>query len=176
MAYEFSCQECYKLQPQKSVVIEMKDRKTKHTSPSFELQLNDSILPNSDKAVHVGIQRSKTGKETIENNVYNNITKARRTAYSLMSEGFHGNNGLDPITYIHILKTYNILTLTYRLEIIVPDKTNLEEIVKFHKRIIKQILYLPQSTPDVVQYVISRLIPIDRSILEYWHLYTIYFY
>jgi hypothetical protein len=30
------------------------------------------------------------------NTVDENIKNARRTAYSLMSAGFHGNNGLDP--------------------------------------------------------------------------------
>jgi hypothetical protein len=29
-----------------------------------------------------------------------------------MSAGFHGNNGLDPSTSIHILKTYVIPTIT----------------------------------------------------------------
>jgi hypothetical protein len=44
----------------------------------------------------LGIQRSKTDKDTIENTVNENITKARKSADSLISAGFHGNNGLDP--------------------------------------------------------------------------------
>ena len=51
------------------------------------------------------------------NTVDENIKKARHTAYSLMSAGFHGNNGLDPSTSIHILKTYVIPTITYGLEV-----------------------------------------------------------
>ncbi|CAC5401873.1 unnamed protein product [Mytilus coruscus] len=145
MAYEFSCHEHFKVQPQNSVVIQIKDRKTKHTNSSIELRLKDSILPNADKAVHLGIQRSKTDQETIENTVNDNITKARRTVYSLMSAGFHGNNGLDPSTCMHIVKTYIIPTLIYGLESIVPDKTNLEKLEKFHKRMIKQILFLPPT-------------------------------
>jgi hypothetical protein len=39
-----------------------------------------------------------------------------------MSAGFHGNNGLDPSTFIHILKTYVIPTITYGLEVLIPDK------------------------------------------------------
>jgi hypothetical protein len=34
-----------------------------------------------------------------------NITKARRTAYSLLSTGFYGKNGLDPITSISLQKS-----------------------------------------------------------------------
>jgi len=43
---------------------------------------------------------AKTVKETIEHTVNENIQKVQnvRTAYSLLSAGFHGNNGLDPST------------------------------------------------------------------------------
>ena len=78
-----------------------------------------------------------------------------------MSAGFHGNNGLDPGTYIHMMKTYVIPTLLYGLEVITPDKNNLE---KFHKRMVKQILSLPQNAPDIVPYIISGLIPIEGQI------------
>ena len=57
-----------------------------------------------------------------------------------MSAGFHGNNELDPGTYIHIMKTYVIPTLLYGLEVINPDKKNLEKLERFHKRMVKQIL------------------------------------
>ena len=57
-----------------------------------------------------------------------NIQKARRTAYSLLSAGFHGNNGLDPSTSMHILKTYIIPTLMYSLEVLLPTKPYIDEI------------------------------------------------
>jgi hypothetical protein len=54
-----------------------------------------------ETATHLGIKRSKTDKETIKNTVDENIKKARRTAYSLMSAGFHGNNVLDPAFHLY---------------------------------------------------------------------------
>jgi hypothetical protein len=42
-----------------------------------------------------------------------------------MSAGFHGNNGLDPSISIHILKTYVIPTITYGLDVLIPDKKNI---------------------------------------------------
>ena len=39
-------------------------------------------------------------------NVEENIKKARRSAYGLFGGGYHGNNGLDTDTFIHLLKTY----------------------------------------------------------------------
>jgi hypothetical protein len=69
------------------------------------------------------------------NTVDENIKKARRTAYSLMSAGFHGNNGLDPSTSIHILKTYVIPTITYGLEVLIPDKKNITRLDCFFKKL-----------------------------------------
>ena len=74
------------------------------------------------------------------NTVDENIKKARCTAYSLMSAGFHGNNGLDPSTSIHILKTYVIPTITYGLEVLIPDKKNITRLDCFFKKLLKQIL------------------------------------
>jgi hypothetical protein len=39
-------------------------------------------------------------------NVEENIKKARRSAYGLFGGAYHGNNGLDPDTLIHLFKTY----------------------------------------------------------------------
>ena len=63
MAYNYSCIEQYKLQPQKSVVIQMESRKKSRLNP-IELKMKDTILSNVETATHLGIQRSKTDKET----------------------------------------------------------------------------------------------------------------
>jgi hypothetical protein len=164
IAYDYSCKEHYKLQPQQSVVIYMSSQKKRGKSTPIQLQLNGTNLPNVEKTAHLGIKRSKTDKDTIENTVNENITKARITAYSLMSAGFHGNNGLDPSICIHIMKTYVIPTLLYGVEVITADKKNLEKLEKFHKRMVKQILSLPQNAPDIVPYIISGIIPIEGQI------------
>jgi hypothetical protein len=39
-------------------------------------------------------------------NVEENIKKARRSAYGLFGGGYHGNNGLDPDTLIHLLRIW----------------------------------------------------------------------
>ena len=140
MAYNYSCIEQYKLQLQKSVVIQMESKKKSRHNP-IELKMKYTILSNVETATHLGIQRSKTDKETIKNTVdenikkskYQNIKKARHTAYSLMSAGCHGNNGLDLSTSIHILKTYVIPTITYDLEVLIPDKKNITRLDCFFK-------------------------------------------
>jgi hypothetical protein len=75
MAYNYSCIEQYKLQPQKSVVIQMESRKKSRLNP-IELKMKDTILTNVETATHLGIKRSKTDKETIiKNTVDENIKK-----------------------------------------------------------------------------------------------------
>jgi hypothetical protein len=56
-------------------------------------------------------------------NVEENIKKARRSAYGLFSGGYHGNNGLDPDTLIHLFKTYITPVLLYGMELIIPKAT-----------------------------------------------------
>ena len=62
MAYNYSCIEQYKLQPQKSVVIQMESRKKSRLNP-IELKMKDTILSNVETATHLGIKRSKTDKK-----------------------------------------------------------------------------------------------------------------
>ena len=61
-----------------------------------------------------------TEKETINQN----IAKARRTVYSLMSAGYHGYNRFDPETSIHTFQIYILPVLLYGLELILPSKIN----------------------------------------------------
>ena len=98
---------------------------------------------------------------TLEHTVNENIQKARRTAYHLLSAGFHGNNGLDPSTSIHKLKTYVIATLMYSLEVLLPTKPYIDKLELFLNKMLKQILSLPQNTPDTVPYILSGLIPVE---------------
>jgi hypothetical protein len=112
MATDYSSTEQYKIQPEKSVVIDMGSKKTKGEK-STNLKIHDKKLPLVDTTTHLGIQRSSTVKDTIIDTINKKVTKARRTCYSLLSAGLHGNNGLDPVTSLHLIKTFVIPTLLY---------------------------------------------------------------
>jgi hypothetical protein len=60
-------------------------------------------------------------------NVEENIKKARRSAYicSLFGGGFHGHNGLDVETIVHLYKIYISPVLLYGLELILPTTSSL---------------------------------------------------
>ena len=66
-------------------------------------------------------------------NVEENIKKSRRSAYGLFGGGFHGNNGLDPETLIHLFNTYIMPVLMYGMELIIPKTTALEQLERYQK-------------------------------------------
>ena len=80
-------------------------------------------MPNVDRATHLGIIRTASMKSNIQANVDENITKSRRSAYSLFGSGFRGTNGLDPesLLHIHVYKTYVLPILLYGMELLIPS-------------------------------------------------------
>jgi hypothetical protein len=65
-------------------------------------------------------------KHNIQTNVDENITKARRSAYSLFGCGFHEHNGLDAESLLHIYKTYITSILLYGMGLLLPSSKPLE--------------------------------------------------
>ena len=128
------------------------------------LQLLGKDMPCVKSTTHLGIQRSVSRATTMEETVNNYIQKARRTCYSLMSAGLHGNNGLDPATCVHLIKIYVLPVLTYGLEIILPKRKYVDKLKSFLKRLLKQVLSLPTQTADPVPYILSGLLPIEAQI------------
>ena len=100
-------------------------------------------MPFVDNAVHLGIIRTTSLRGNTTTNVDENIKKARRSAYSLFSSGFHGYNGLDVDTMLHLYKIYIPPVLLYGLELILPQGPQLEQMEIAQKRLLKQIMTLP---------------------------------
>jgi hypothetical protein len=132
-AVQYSITHRYKLQPQKSVVIEINKKGRNQQDKNLPRKINQDDMPTVEKSAHLGILRSKSNQKTENSQIEQNITKARRTAYSLLSTGFYGKNGLDPITSISLYKTYVQPVLMYGLEIVQPKQTNLKKLEVFQK-------------------------------------------
>ncbi|CAG2193476.1 unnamed protein product [Mytilus edulis] len=164
IAAEYSQNHHYLLQPQKSVVLQIEPSNRKKQSKSVNLTLNENPMPIVDKSPHLGILRSTSSKNSQNETTDQNITKSRRAAYSLMSAGLHGENGLDPITSLHLIKTFIQPILTYGLEVILPTSSNLLKLEKFQKQLLKRIMSLPICTPDPSIYILSGFLPIEAQI------------
>ncbi|XP_063427215.1 uncharacterized protein LOC134710750 [Mytilus trossulus] len=164
IAAQYSEDHHYLLQPLKSVVIQVQPSNKKKSEDPVSIFINNNAMPISDKSPHLGILRSTTSQKTQNATVEQNITKSRRAAYSLMSAGMHGENGLDPSTAIQLFKTFVQPILTYGLEVILPTSNNLLKLEKFQKKILKQILSIPISAPDPSVYIMSGILPIEAQI------------
>ena len=97
-AVNYSDAHRYKLQPQESVIIKINNTKRNHRDRQPPIKINQNNVLLVEKSAHLGILRSKSKEKTEAIHIEENITKSRRTAYSLLSAGFHGVNGLDPMT------------------------------------------------------------------------------
>ena len=164
LATQYSSKHHYNLQPQKSVIIPVKSTLQKKNSHQINVQLNGQEMPIIDESSHLGIMRSTSIQKTQTATIERNINKARKTAYSLMSIGMHGENGIDPITAVHLYKTFVQPTLTFGLEVITPVTANLLKLEKFQKQLLKRIFSLPISAPDPAVYILSGLLPIEAQI------------
>ena len=162
---DFSTLERFEYQPVKSVSITVKPKctsKLKHEDIDFEL--NGTKLVEVNSSTHFGIKRSTTLSNTGVENIQHNITKARRTAYSLLASRLHGVNGLDPLTSFHIVKIYILPVLLYGLEIIQLNKHQIEQLELYQKKLVKQILSVPTNAQDAAVYILSGLLPIEAQL------------
>ncbi|XP_063436398.1 uncharacterized protein LOC134717834 [Mytilus trossulus] len=161
MAYDYSQREGYLLQPEKSVILPIKTNSQVAFTEDTWL-MNNNPMPIVTKTPHIGIQRDAT--DSAGSTIEANLKKARRSLYSLMHTGLHGENGLDPISAISMLQTFIFPIMFYGLEILLPTGKNIDLISKQYKRIIKQILSLPVNVADPAIYVISGLLPAEAVI------------
>jgi hypothetical protein len=164
IAHEFATMEGYKLQPAKSVLINIQPNKRKQSMMNQEYILGNNVLHNVKQAVHLGIIRTNTLADNMTVNVEANIKKSRRSAYGLFGRGFHGNNGLDPATLIHLFNTYITPVLMYGMELIIPKTTALEQLERYQKKLLKQLLSLPPNTPDPAVYLLSGTLPVEAQL------------
>ncbi|VDI14872.1 Hypothetical predicted protein [Mytilus galloprovincialis] len=162
LAVDFSQREGYLLQPQKSVVLPIKTcNKMLDVEQGF-WKLKNIDMPIVQDSSHIGIKKSQ--KDSTNATITENIKKARRSMYSLMGAGLHGENGLDPETVVSLFRTYILPVLTYGLEVLIPTGKNLDLIQQQHKRWIKQILSLKLNVADPAVYMLSGLLPLEAEI------------
>ena len=163
-AYHYSNLHFYLLQPQKSVILPILWSTRCKMKTVYTWTLGEESMPIVDKAPHLGIIRSTSTEKTEQETVAQNISKARKASYGLMSAGFHGENGLDPITCVNLYRTFILPILTYGLEVLLPSQSSIKKLEQFQKQLLKRILSVPQNTPDTAVYILSGLIPVQEQV------------
>ena len=89
------------------------------------------------------------------------ISSARRTAYSLMGTGFHGNNGISPQYSVRIYMTYVIPRLMYGLEAVTLKSKHITSLESFHRKTIRELQSLPLWTAKEAVYLLSGMTPLE---------------
>jgi hypothetical protein len=161
MAYDYSYMEGYELQPTKSVVLSITHKQCKQEHNNSTFTLGPNKMPSVESATHLGIIRTTSLKGNMTANVKKIYKKkARISAYSLLGGGFHGHNGFDVETIVHLYKIY----IFYELELILPTTSSLLLLENFQKKILKQILSLPPCMADITVNILTGILPIEAQL------------
>ena len=140
--------------------------KTKTLAINYKQQptliLNNKPLTISSKEVHLGIHRTSDGKNkaTIEDR----INSARNACYAMRDAGLHGLNGAGPEIAMAQYAHYVLPTLLYGLEALVIKGDCLEELEKYHRKNLRYIQHLPQSTATPAIYLLLGALPIEAHL------------
>ncbi|KAK3089402.1 hypothetical protein FSP39_003368 [Pinctada imbricata] len=153
--------ERYTLSEAKSkVMVFNKMARTKEDSGYIEL--NNKELEIVDSYTHIGIERHSKVKAGDKGEAA--VMIARKTTYSLMGAGFHGYNGVNPKVSIKMWAMYVKPRMLYGLESHILKRKDIDAINHYHKKIIKQLMHLPQRTADAAVYILAGDIPIEGNL------------
>ena len=125
--------------------------------------LQDSPLEVSKQETHLGLTRTPT--DNISQMVDQNVKKARRSAYSLMSTGMYGMNGVHPEVGIKLWQTYALPVLLYGLEGRRLSVVDMEHLEKCQRQILRNVMHLPKTTAVPALHILSGVLPI-KALLD----------
>ena len=100
-------------------------------------KLNKDKINVVKEQEHLGIVRESNTLE--QSLVETRIQDGRGEAYSRFGGGFHGLNGLNPITAAKVWKMYIILRLIHGLEVTKYHTSEIDKIEKYQRRTLKQL-------------------------------------
>ncbi|KAK3102589.1 hypothetical protein FSP39_012434 [Pinctada imbricata] len=157
----YANRERYTLSEAKSkVMVFNKMARTKEDSGYIEL--NNKELEIVDSYTHIGIERHSKVKAGDKGEAA--VMIARKTIYSLMGAGFHGYNGVNPKVSIKMWAMYVKPRMLYGLESQILKRKDIDAINHYHKKVIKQLMHLPQRTADATVYILAGDIPIEGDL------------
>lgn len=157
IAQQYSTNHSYQIHPQKTVITELVSCR-RPTQEDLIWTLGDAQISTNKSFTHLGLEWVQ-GKRTPDFAAL--IRSARKAAYSLMRVGLHGEDGLGPSAAIKIVQTFVTPRLLYGIEATIPSKQELEDMEKFHRKILRQIQGLPESTATEAIYILSGDLPIQ---------------
>ena len=151
----------YEIHPTKSTATIMYETK----AIAFERRewyLGDEPMPLKDEFDRLGLTWT-AGKA--KPNIELHISSARRTSYRLMGAGFHGLDGLNPVSSHKLVNTYVLPRLLLDLDAVVLNTSDIKSLETYHKKLLRQLQGLPESTANAAVYLLIGSIPVEGE----WH-------
>ena len=164
IVYNYSKQERYEIHPSKTKILIQKHHPNA-VAPNViqSWSLGNDNIKQSNTCTHLGIDRYNN-KITSDEFIKDKIKLARRTAYSLMGAGFHGINGLSPVTTKRMMQLYITPRLLFGLEALIINTKQRELLEKYYRTLLRRIQSLPDSTAVEALYILSGTLPIEAQL------------
>ena len=131
-----------------------------NSSPTFIL--NNKPLGTSSAEPHLGIVRNEEGDNSTT--VEDRIKSARRVTFSLLGAGYYGVNGVGPNVAAFQYKAYVSPTMLYGLEAIVPTDEDIKKLEQAHRKSLRRIQGLPDSSANPAIYLLIGILPVEAMI------------
>ena len=113
-----------------------------------EWKLVENKIEEVDSTTHIGIFRELRGKNDIESR----IKKGRRISYALLGDGLHGENGINPYISYKLYTTFCRPRIIYGLEAVQLLEGEKLELLKYERKLHKQLQGLPEKCATLVAY------------------------
>ena len=155
----YSCQNRYDLQAAKSAVLDYNKSSAEKTIWSIRKQL----IPRPASAQHLGLVRD-TKSHGVYTTTEQNIKKGRGAAYRLLGAGLHGRRGLPPNVLKKMVTAYVLPVFAYGLEVVLPTPKQMDKLESEYKRLLINLLGLPNNVASIAPYLLLGLWPIQATI------------
>lgn len=160
IAVRDSCYQRYAYSSTKSkIMIANPNAVSKMQLNMFPITLLNEPLEETEHEVHLGIHR--TPKDHATQTIIARITTSRRAVYAMMGAGLHGLNGLNPSISMKLIETYILPRLLHGLDGIILTVTNISQLEKYYRTLLRQIQHLPQNTANEAVYLLMGALPIE---------------
>ena len=158
----YANRERYTLSEAKSKIMLFNNKIDRIKEDVGYIELNNKELEVVDSYTHIGIERHSRTKAGDKGEAA--VVIARKTTYSLMGAGFHGYNGVNPKVSIKMWTMYVKPRMLYGLESQILKRKDIDAINHYHKKVIKQLMHLPQRTADAAVYILAGEIPVEGDL------------
>ncbi len=145
---------------QRYIIHPIKSESTSSGQPA-NVSLKDKQLPQVDSVKHLGLSRNpKSNSEAIEER----LECGRRSLYSLIPAGLHGESGISPPVAKKLLHLYILPRMTYGRETLILLEKDLKTLDKSYIEMLRNMMALRNKTASAAVYLLKGSIPIRGEI------------